>query len=92
MGPINSKDLKMSEVKVMKFEKESPMSVFCKYSYTGEFKEVKVLKNASKVSTVSPLPCYSKRIELPAAKKNDLMDLCRKNLIPQCYREFYEKL
>ena len=92
MGPMNCKDLKLSEVKVMQVVKESPLCVFCKYSYTEDFKEVKILKKLRKDDTIDLLPCYSKQIELPAAKKKDLMDLCNKNLIPRCYREFYEKL
>ena len=89
---MNCKDLKISEVKVIKFTKESPYSAFCKYSYTEDFKEVKIWKNLKKRTDGNLLPCYSKRIEITAVKKEDIMDLCNKNLIPYSYREFYERL
>ena len=52
IGPMNCKDLRLSNVKVMKFTKQSPLSVFCKYSYADDFKELKILKNFEKVAAV----------------------------------------
>ena len=94
IGPINSKDLKLSDIKVMKFMQEYPLSVFCKYSYSEEFKEITVIKRLTKKSYVDIdlKPCYSKKLELSDAKKKDLMELCKKNLIPRIYRNFYEQL
>ena len=90
MGPFNFKDFKLSQVAVMKFDKDLPLSVFYKNSYEEDFKEAKILKNM--FSSVDVLPCYSKRLALAPAKKKDLMDLCKKNLIPRTYHDFYEKL
>lgn len=93
MGPINCKTLQLSDVKVMKFEKQSPLSVFCKHSYGSDYKELKILKNSNKATSINDLlPCYSSKLTLPANKKKDLMDLCNKNLIPRCHHKFYEDL
>ena len=92
MGPFNFKDFKLSQVAVMKFDKDLPLSVLYKNSFEEDFKEAKILKSMKAFSTVDLLPCYSKRLDQAPAKKKDLMDLCKKNLIPRSYHDFYEKL
>ena len=67
MGPINVKDLKLSDAKVLKFKKQSPTSVSIKYSYSDEFKAIEVIKKPKTVTNL--LQCYSERIALGENKK-----------------------
>ena len=60
MEGINVKDLRVSEVKVMKFEKRSPNCVSVKYSYFDEFKPFLLIRKP-KVAT-DLLQCYSDKI------------------------------
>ena len=88
MGPINVKDLKLSDAKVLKFKKQSPTSVSIKYSYSDEFKAIEVIKKPKTVTNL--LQCYSEKIALGENKKKDLKELCQKGIIPRPYSNFFE--
>ncbi len=90
MGAINVKDLRLSEIKVMKFEKQCPASVLVKYSYSDEFKRVLLIRKP-KVAT-DLLQCYSEKIPLSENKKKDLKELCEKGLIPRPYSDFFNNI
>lgn len=92
IGPINLKELKISEAKVLRVTKSSPTSVFYKNSYADDFKEAIVIKPKKNPKTVSLLPAFSGKPGLPKNKKDDLIGLCNKNLIPNQYKSFYENL
>lgn len=90
MGAINVKDLRLSEIKVMKFEKQCPASVLVKYSYSDEFKRVQLIRKP-KVAT-DLLQCYSEKIPLSENKKKDLKELCEKGLKPRPYSDFFNNI
>ena len=91
LGSLNMKGIKMNQIKALKLSSESPCSVFCKNSYQKDFHEVIVLKK-KKSDGVTLIPCYNSKPGISQAKKEDLMELCRKNLIPKQYKPFYENL
>ena len=92
IGPMNLKEFKLSDAKVLRVTKSSPRSVFYKNSYADEFQETTVFKAKNYPRTVSLLPAFSVKPGLPKNKKDDLIGLCKKNLIPNQYKLFYESL
>ena len=86
MGAINIKDLRISDITVMKFEKESPTLVSVKYSYNDEFKFFQLIKKPKVVTDL--LQCYSEKIALSENKKKDHKELCENSLIPRPYDDF----
>lgn len=93
IGPMmNMKELKISEVKVLKVTKESPNSVFYKHSYNENFKEATVLKKRISKGTFTIPPCFGHKPGITSKKKEDLLDLCKRSLIPNPYKKFYENL
>ena len=93
IGPmINLKQLKISEVKVLRVTKESPYSAFYKFSYADDFKEVTVLKKAKSNRPFTIPSCFSHKPGIQSKKKEDLLDLCKKNLIPNPYKQLYMSL
>ena len=83
--------LKISEVKVLRVNKESPNSVFYKHSYNENFKEATVLKKRISGRTFTIPQCFGNKPGITPKKKEDL-DLCKRNLIPNPYKRFYENL
>ena len=83
-------------IKVMKFDKEKPFSFFFKSSYKQtDFIEVNVRKHKKKLLKPNDIKIhklYSKRLDLAENKKKDLKDLLAKNLIPQFYSDFYDRI
>lgn len=92
LGSLNMKAVKMDQIKALKLSSEFPCSVFCKNSYEDDFHEVIILKKKKTSDCVTLIPCYNSKPGIPQAKKDDLMDLYGKNLIPKQYMSFYENL
>ena len=91
LGCLNMKGVKINQVKAIKLSSDSPCSVFCKNSYQDDFHEV-IISKKKKPDGVTLIPCYTSKPGISQAKKEDLMALCRKNLIPNQYKIFYESL
>ena len=92
IGPMNMKDLKISDIKVIKVTKESPSVVLYKNSYADEFKECTVIKQCKMNKDIKLQPCFKEKPGVPKKKKDDLMELCNKNLIPKQHKAFYQAL
>lgn len=90
MGAINVKDLKLSDAKVLRFEKQSPTSMSMKHSYNEQFKTVELIKKPKIVTNL--LQCYTGKIFLSESKKKDLKELCQKGVIPRSYEYFYKTI
>lgn len=91
------------KLKWFQFRKEEPDKIYIKYAFSDEsFNELRVRpiptrrgkQSATNVSDqVFDIPkLYSKPLPISTAKKQDLIVLCKKSLIPTCYHAFYENL
>jgi len=83
-----------SEIKVLKVQKDNLNSFFYKHSY-GEvdFMEAIIIRKAKMLCKNVPLkPAFNQKPGISEAKKNDLMRLIDKNLIPRVYKTFYDSL
>lgn len=93
MGPLIMKNLRISDVKVIKVLRESPSVIYFKNSYNdAEFKEATVIKRKINEAKIFLKPAFTKKPGLPENKKKDLMDLINKNYIPKYYNDFYTNL
>lgn len=93
LGPLDMRDVKLSEVKSLMVKKEEPNAVFVKYSFTDEYRMVQIIKKKKKQEhEVALMPCYNRKIPLAENKKKDLLYLCQKNLIPRSHQGFFTNL
>ena len=70
IGPLNMKELKLTETKAIRIEKNDPNCVFVKYSYSDEYQTARIIKKKKKQDDDSPLiPCYKQRLSLAENKK-----------------------
>lgn len=88
LGPMNMKRLKLAEVKVLKVVKDSPASVFYKYSYSEDYQETRVFKDKNCEGNIKLVPCFNERPGITSQKKSDLFALCEKNVIPKHHHLF----
>ena len=86
---MNAKDLKISDIKVVKVTKESPTTVLYKHSFGDEFKEYTVLKQNKKEKDFRLLQCCKEMPGLPQ-KKRWPDAIVQENLIPKHHHKFYE--
>lgn len=90
--------VKISKIAVLKVTKEQPSSFFYKTSYSDvNFKEVETQKPKQRLrgstgSSVTLKPAYKSKRKLPEKKKQDLMDLIKRNHIPKFYSSFFNSL
>lgn len=99
MGPnftINTNDekVKWNDIKVMRFEDTSPNIIFYKTDYSEtEFKQINTKRRLrGRPSDPSLKPAYITAPKIPAPKVKDLVELCKSNVIPPVYHQFYLNL
>lgn len=86
---------KLSDVRVLKIEKNYPFTVFYKTSYSqADFSEmtVKTVRSKSNVLSLTLEPAYKSKIKISERKRSDLQDLLKDAGIPSCYADFYNNL
>lgn len=94
-----SKGIKVYWSKIMqvKFTKEHPNKMFFKYSYDEEkFHEIEyrddVSRRQAKKTDKNACKLYTESPGIGAKKKADLLELCRKKLIPEQHHGFFRDL
>lgn len=100
IGPLRivkntqNQPVKFKEIKVLKVQKNYPNSFFYKHSYgEADFMEAIIIKKAKIINKNVPLkPAFNQKPGISETKKNDLMQLIGKNLIPKVYKTFYDSL
>ena len=92
IGPINLTPVKLTDIRVVKVQSDSPYSIFYKTSYSEEFKELTVIKKKKTVENLPLKPAFCAKPGIPPKKKEDLLYLVRKNYIPKVYEYFYMNL
>lgn len=89
-----NENVKMGDIKILKVDAEHKGFFFYKTSYgENEYKCVKVTGRTSKsLDENYRLKCAYKKSNGISEKKNGLLNLVDKNIIPNYYRQFYEGL
>lgn len=94
---IEGNDFKISDVRVLKFEKNSSMFQF-KTSYKQEewnsvnFRTKKRRSDLKDIKTITIKQAYPKQIQLSENKKKDLKSLVDTHIIPDFYRYFFDSV
>lgn len=92
--------IKWTDIKILKADKESNGIFFFKTSYEEEeFRSVSTLRK-SRTNSKAPLrdnnlslnQLYTKKLTVPEAKKQDILKLIQKNVVPRFYESFYANL
>lgn len=84
-----------NDIKVMKFTKDKPFSLYYKTSYKEDFKEINVRnkrKRMSEHTEISIQKAYSQPFALSANKKKDLKELVSKKLIDPYYASYFDTM
>lgn len=91
-----------SKIKQVRVSKHEPYILFYKLDLSEDAFEnhinisdlsVRTRRQMADRSTEIPLKlCYNQLLPIHPSKKKDLIDLCRKNIIPPVYHEYYENL
>jgi len=86
------------KVRWIQVRRDNPQTVFVNYSFNKDsFHEINVQsKTRSKgrpMNCSSDLPlCYQSKIPISEAKKRDLLNLCKKDIIPDDFHAYYAAL
>ncbi|KAL8606590.1 hypothetical protein ACOMHN_009475 [Nucella lapillus] len=87
------------KIKWLRYLKGEEDTIYFKYKMSDPFKKLKIRHGSSRrgrpisVTTIEELPRrYAQRLPISAAKKADLMDLCRLRIIPPTHHLFYKNL
>lgn len=88
------KKVMWNNIKVFQVKKEHQDSIFYKNSYQDvDMKEIKVRQpQRGRRSMLVLTPAYSEPTKMSQLKKKDLLDLCKSNLIPKPYHDFFQNL
>ena len=92
------KKVQWNKIKWMRYIKSEPGSCFIKYDFEEEFQEIKVYgtkrgRAAGAGTSKGGIPRkYDSKLPISAAKKKDLMQMCRTGVIPPEFHDFYESL
>jgi hypothetical protein len=87
--------IKWMEIRIISFSNEMPDTAKIQYDYDGPVRFLNLLPNLRKSVSAPTLKKLFKGDDVPKmykAKYDDLMKLCKKNLIPKAYYSFYENL
>ena len=82
----------------MRFEKASPDTCLIKYEYDEEFQSIKLTgTKRGRATDVAisgdELPqIYKTKLSISAAKKKDLLDLCKSGGVPSEFHDYYKSL
>ena len=90
----NDEKVKWNDIKVMRFEDTSPNIILYKTDYSEtEFKQINTKRRLrGRPSDPSLKPAYITAPKIPAPKVKDVVELCKSNVIPPVYHQFYLNL
>lgn len=90
------------KVKWIQVRKECPRSVFVNYTFNPEeFLEINIQTHGKRKQQKSVKwprndsdlnMCYQSKLPISLKKRNDLLNLCNKEIIPEEYKNYYESL
>lgn len=85
--------VKWGDIKVIKVHRDHEHKFFFKTSYdTEEFTSVVTLKRKNSNTIALPKKLYKHKLKVSETKKQGIIKLIEKNIIPKYYQSFYENL
>ncbi|CAH2092428.1 unnamed protein product [Euphydryas editha] len=85
-------NVKLTEIKVIRVQKDEPCAIWFKNSYAEEQLKKAVVVKKKRSNIVELKKAYIQKPGLAEKKKSDLMDLINKKMIPRYHRPFFEAL
>ncbi|CAC5401173.1 unnamed protein product [Mytilus coruscus] len=82
---VNGKKIKWLKIRWLRYTKENPDCILFKYKMDDEFREMKVALTSTRGRATEEyqlIKKYTSRQSISAAKKKDLVGLCKKGIIP----------
>ncbi|XP_076090122.1 uncharacterized protein LOC143062260 [Mytilus galloprovincialis] len=92
---VNGKKIKWLKIRWLRYTKENPDCILFKYKMDDEFCEMKVSLTSTRGRSTEEyqlIKKYTSQQSISAAKKKDLVGLCKKGIIPSEYHEYYKSL
>ncbi|MEW8545290.1 MAG: hypothetical protein AB2693_17345 [Candidatus Thiodiazotropha sp.] len=95
---VDGKKINWRKIRWMRFQKETPNTCLIKYDLDEEFQAIQLTgikrgRSTDVSSTSEKLPRrYQSKLPISAAKKKDLVDLCKAGIIPTEFHEYYMTL
>ncbi|CAC5417011.1 unnamed protein product [Mytilus coruscus] len=95
---VSGETINWLKVKWIRVTKENPGSVFFNNGFDpGNFMEAKFQSSSlrgrkKKTGNIKLSPLYESKLQISAAKKADLLSLCKSGVIPTTYHSYYESL
>lgn len=91
------KEFKISEVKLLKFEKNSDYFYYKESYAQAEWKSVCIQRykrrsGRDNAANIDLVPAYTAKISLSERKRNDLISLINTNIIPKYYQNFFNSV
>lgn len=84
------------KIKCMKFAKNSPGTMFYRYDHSSEYKRIDIRGKTRLQKNIANIPelksAYIRCLPISKQKKDDIIKLCRKGLIPEETHHWYETL
>lgn len=81
---------KISQIRIVKLEKDKPeIPVNCNYDEQNFLQFPIILTNTISNTNSVPSRLYGKKLHIQQTKKKDVMNLCKKNVIPSTFMEEY---
>lgn len=97
---VNEDPMKVSEIKLIRFIKNCDFYAV-KYAFDGEWIEVPVKvksrssrkeKSSASIEDIRLKPAYTSRMCITGRKKDDILQLLQKNIVPKHYAHFYNSI
>lgn len=81
------------KIKRLRYEKAKPFQIQYSYDFYSDYKAINILgRGRPQIEIPSLKSLYNSKIPISTAKKKDLMNLCRTEVIPEEYHGWYREL
>ena len=90
--------LNWTKIRWMRLMKKSPDTCLIKYDYDNKFQSIKLTGAKRGPTTDVPVSSdelpqrYKSKLPISAAKKKDLLSLCKSSIVPSEFHEYYTSL
>ncbi len=94
--PVGGGKIEWTKIHILHFDCEQPNKFFFAYEYDEDLREASVMKLEDGVEvpiqTFGDIPSLPLQSSVTAAKKKDLLKMCKELIIPRDYHSFYDNL
>ena len=92
---VEGEKVKWLEIRVIRYDAQSPNTIRFKYNFNEEFRQLKVRMTSrgyDHEASLKVTKLYNEQLPVSIDKKKDLVSLCVRNVIPEVFHSFYKNL